>query len=123
MNGTEVVYDTSPEQLGCEALGGACGTARATHQGWHTGTEGGVEAFDVGGVDKPKDDLCGGNEFIGVLSTAVSDATLDASEVIATVLLDDLNDMQVGPEDVPRASHLARAQLGVEALRVRMALG
>jgi hypothetical protein len=123
VNGTEVVDGASPEQLGCEALGGACGTARATHQGWHAGTAGGVEAFDVGGVDEPKADLCGGNEFIGALSTAVSDATLDASEVIATVLLDDLNDVQVGPEDVPGASRLTRAQLGVKALRVRMALG
>lgn len=46
----------------------------------------------------------------------MSDATLDAGEVIATVLLDDLNDVQVGPEDVPRASHLARAQLDVDDL-------
>ena len=111
MDGAEVVDDTSPEQLSCEALRGACGTARATHQGWHAGTEGGVEAFDVGGVDQAKADLCGGDEFIGALSTAVSDATLDAGEVIATVLLDDLNDVQVGPEDVPRASHLTRTQL------------
>lgn len=65
VNGIEVVDDASPEQFGCEALSGACRTGRATHQGWHAGTEGGVEAFDLGGVDEPKADLCGGNEFIG----------------------------------------------------------
>jgi len=105
----EVVDGTRPEHLTAQAgtaLGQVTGTACERRQ---AGTEGGVQAFDEGGVDAAQFTLTEGDQFIDALATAMHDAALDRRQHPPTVVFDDLHNVEVGPGEARRSADLATA--------------
>jgi hypothetical protein len=61
MNGTEVVNDARSEELHLQTLHRARHVAGATHRAGQAGSQGGIEAFDIGGIN-PADMRLGLNQ-------------------------------------------------------------
>ena len=101
MNGTKVVNDTRPEEFHLQTLHCAGYVAGAARQTGQAGSQGGVEALNVGGVD-PADMRLGLNQqAVYCLPVAMGQAPLDMGQALAIVTLDDLNDIQFRPGDTP----------------------
>jgi len=96
--GTEVVDGARPEHLAAQAVTALRQVA---------GAESGVQAFDEGGVDAAKSALAERNQLIGALAATVDDPAFDAGQEAPPVLLDDLDDVQIGPGSPRRPARAA----------------
>jgi len=123
VHGTEVVDDARPEHLTAQARATLGQVARASRQGGQAGAEGSVQAFDERRVDAAQFTLTEGNQFIDALAATVHHPALDSGQHPATVLLDDLDDVQVGPGDARGATDLAAVHDGGEMLEDDFGIG
>ena len=86
MNGTEVVHNTCPEHLGLEARCSACQVTSAPYQGGHPGTESGIQALNVSGVDQATGRLRHGNQVRHSVPAAIVHTARDGLEALALAL-------------------------------------
>ena len=100
MESGEIVEYTHPEHLVFETLSGAGEIASATDEGRHTGAKGGIEAFNIGGVDGARQELRHANQGIDWLPGPVNQAAGDLGESAALSGLDHLDDMEIRPRNV-----------------------
>lgn len=122
MNGTEVVNDPRPEEFHLQTLHRAGHIAGAARQAGQAGSQGGIESFDVGGVDPADMSLGLNQQAVYCLPVSIGQASLDMGESFATVTLDDLNNIQFGPRDTPGSATLATV-LGGKQLPQQFGIG
>ena len=68
----------------------------ASHQGRPTRSKGGVESFDVGGVDPSQVSLRVGDHLVDPVGSSMHQPTGDFLELSSAPSFDHLDDMQVG---------------------------
>ena len=114
MRSNEVVGGSGQEEPSFESLCVGPGMPGPTGEGWKPGPEGGIEPLDERSVDGAPLALCFLDEVKGLEQITEGQSALYPLSVRP---LDDLNDVQLGPLDQPRASW-APAQKGTpEALQ------
>jgi len=107
MNGAEVVNHTRPEKFHLQTFHRAGQVACAASQAGQTGAQGGIEPFDVGGVEATNLSLRLHQQAAGSAPIAMYQASLDVRQAFALVAFDDLDDIQFWPGDALGPTPLA----------------
>ena len=123
MDSTEIVNCARPEHFEFETLAGAGQLASAAHKAWHTGPKRGIEALNIGGIDFAWVKLREPNECVNLLPTPKSQAGVNLGELASVTAFDNLNDVEIGPCQMPWSTRFPCIDFGMESPQNRFGIG
>src|SRR5215212_8322114 len=99
MKMTKIVNASGPEKGGFQAPSACQRRAGFARGGGQPGAKGGIEALDIGGIEHPPTDLGSKNDALRRLRRTIDQAPFHRGQAAAAVTLNDLDNLQVGPND------------------------